>query len=69
MIYPCSLVNNNSKRPTNLNHVTDKHGYISLVTFLATDIAKIFQNLHSNIMHGHDNISIWMFVVTLLINP
>lgn len=56
MICPCSLVNNNSKLPANLNHVTDKR--LFSVTFSASDIAKIFQNLSSNIAHGHDNISI-----------
>ena len=56
MICPCSLANNNSKLSANLNHVTDKR--LSSVTFSPSDITKIFQNLNSNIAHGHDNISI-----------
>ena len=51
-----SLINNNSKLPTNLNHVTDR--CLFSVTFSAGDIAKIIQNNSSNIAHGHDNFSI-----------
>ena len=41
-----SLINNNSKLPTNLNHVSDRH--LPSVTFSAGDVAKIIQNLNSN---------------------
>ena len=43
--YQCSLINNNSKPPTNLNYVTDR--CLSSLTFSAGDIAKIIQNLQS----------------------
>ena len=39
----CSPINNISKLPTNLNHVTNRH--LSLVTFSADDVTKIIQNL------------------------
>ena len=57
----CSLINNNSKLPTNLIHGTDRR--LSLVTFSAGDIAKIIQNLNSNKAHGQDNISIRMLKI------
>ena len=57
----CSLINNNSKLPTNLIHITD--WCLSSVTFSAGDIAKIIQNLNSNKAHGHDNISIRMLKI------
>ena len=52
----CTLLNNNSKLPTNLNHVTDRR--LSSVTFSAGGIAKIIQNINSDKAHGHDNNSI-----------
>lgn len=63
MICPCSLANNNSKLSANLSHITDKR--LSSVTFSASDITKIFQNLSSNIAHGHDNISIKMWMLKI----
>ena len=56
-----SLINKNSKLPTNLSYVTDRS--LSLVTFSAGDIGKIIQNLNSNKAHGHKNISIWMLKI------
>ena len=57
----CSLINNNSKLPTNLIHGTDRR--LSWVTFSAGDIAKIIQNLNSNKAHRYDNISIRMLKI------
>ena len=53
------LINNNSKIPTNLNHITDRR--LSSVIFSAGDFAKVIQN--SNKTHGHDNISIRMLKI------
>ena len=58
----CSLVNNNSKLPTNLNHVTDRR--LSWVTFAAGDISKNIPNLNSKKAHGYDNISIRMLKIS-----
>ena len=41
--FSSSPINNISKLPKNLNHVTNRH--LSLVTFSADDITKIIQNL------------------------
>ena len=60
----CSLINNNSKLPTNLNHFTVR----CLSSISAGDIGKIIQNLNSKKAHGHDNIRYQKFVVTSLIN-
>ena len=57
----CSLINGNSKLPTNLGHVTDR--CLSSVTFSADDIGKIIQNLNSNKAHGHDNNSMLMLKI------
>ena len=40
----CSLISNNSKLPTNLNHVTDTR--LTSATFSVVDIPKVFQNLN-----------------------
>ena len=39
----CSLINNNSKLPTNLNHVTDR--CLSSVTFSAGDMVNLLKTL------------------------
>ena len=57
----CLLINNNSKLPTNLSQVTDRR--LSPVTFSSGDIAKIIQNLNSNKVHGHVNISVRMWKI------
>ena len=48
-LFHSNPINNNSKRPKNLNHVTDRR--LSSVTFSTGDIGKISQNLNSNKEH------------------
>ena len=48
----CSLINNNSKIPTNLIHVTDRR--LSPVTFSVGDVVTIIQNVNSN--HSHKSV-------------
>ena len=57
----CSLIPNNSTLPADVNYITDKS--LSTVTFPAKGIRKIIQNLDSNKIQGHDNISIHMLKI------
>ena len=57
----CSLINNNSKLPPNLNHITDRR--ISSVTFSAGDITKKIQNLNSN--KAHNNMNFFQFYLLI----
>ena len=43
----CSLINNNSQLPTNLNNFNDRH--LPKVTFSAGDICKTIHNLNSSV--------------------
>ena len=52
----CSLINNRNTFPTQMPYLTNNR--LSSVTFFQDNIAKIFSNLDSYKVHGHDNISI-----------
>ena len=55
----CSLIKNESKLPSRLRFLTDKH--LSMIKFVNADISEIIQNLNPNKSHGHEKISIRMF--------
>ena len=57
----CSLISNSSKLPSHVQYLTDNR--LSCVCFSHDKIAKVIQNLDSNKVHGHDNISICMLKV------
>ena len=57
----CSLVNNNSERPSVLTKKTCK--LLSTAEFSTNDILKIIRNLNPSKAHGHDMISIRMLKI------
>ena len=57
----CSLISNNSSRPSYINHTTETS--LSVVGLSVEDIGKVIQNLNSNKAHGHDNISFLMLKI------
>ena len=57
----CSLISNNSSRPSYINHTTETS--LSVVGLSVEDIGKVIQNLNSNKAHGHDNISFRMLKI------
>ena len=57
----CSILQNSSKRPTNLAPRTDQS--LTSINFSKDDILKIIQNLNLNKTHGPDKISIRMIKI------
>ena len=58
----CSLIDNNSKLPSQLHYLTDN--CLSSESFSQDDIAKIIHNLDPNKAHDHDNTSSRMLKIS-----
>ena len=56
-----SLISNNSPLPSYINYTNEKH--LSIVALSVEDIGNIIQNLDSNKVHVHDNISVRMLKI------
>ena len=61
----CSIIPSNSSLPSDANCITDNR--LSNVTFSAENIGKVIQNLNYSIAHGHDNISIHMLKICVVL--
>ena len=57
----CTLINNNSTLPVNIQYLTGK--CLSSFYFSEDDIMKVVQKLDPNKAHGQDNISICMIKI------
>ena len=58
----CSLIDNNSKLPSQLHYLTDN--CLSSESFSQDDVAKIIHSLDPNKAHDHDNTSSRMLKIS-----